>query len=75
LKTRTTAIKLTRLLHELYSLARTKKNYDLSKCLRKNIDLIYAKLPAEKKTNFTLTKTIVEAKKYYRLTEMLAKKM
>ena len=27
-----------------------------------------------KKTNFTLTKTIVEAKKYYRLTEMLAKK-
>ena len=33
--TRTTTIKLTRLLHELYSLARTKKNCDLKKRLLK----------------------------------------
>ena len=59
--TRITAIKLTRLLHELYSLART-KNYNLPKRLLKNIDLI-------------LTKTIIEAKKFYRLTETLAEKM
>jgi hypothetical protein len=61
-------------LHELHSLART-KNHDLPKRLLKNIDLICAKFPAEKKANFTLTKTIIEAKKFYRLTETLAEKM
>ena len=39
---------LTRLLHELYSLART-KNYNLPKRLLKNIDLICAKLSAKKR--------------------------
>ena len=41
LKTRTTPIKLTRLLHELYSLART-KNFGLSKHLLKNIVTLFA---------------------------------
>jgi hypothetical protein len=37
-----------KLLHELYSFART-KNFDLLKHMLKNIDLICAKLPAEKR--------------------------
>jgi hypothetical protein len=59
LKTRTTAIKLSRLLHELYSLART-KNCDLPKRLLKNIDLICAKLLAKKDNFYRLTKTLAE---------------
>jgi len=59
LKTRTTAIKLTRLLHELYSLARTKNN--LPKRLQRILTL-FAPSCLLKKDNF------------YRLTKTLAKK-
>jgi hypothetical protein len=44
------------------------------KRLLKNIDLICAKLPAEKKTNFTLTKTTIGVNEIYRQTETLVEK-
>jgi hypothetical protein len=43
--------------------SKNQKNCDLSKRLQ-NIDFISAKLLAEKKTNFTLTKTTAETRKY-----------